>query len=155
MSVFLPLGAFFYDSSLQPVEPPTFQPQEAAFLQSANGQQGYVLAGLSAQWRPISRQSMNLRSSKWPTDSLSEVSHYTLLVSAGTHAEITFITPTVVVHIHRPKRNIWEVCHPRRVCVKLGKMYVVKHNCITWGVFNDYIMGNYMFRPVLATFRLS
>ena len=41
------------------------------------------------------------------------------------------------------------------VCVKLGKLYVVKHNCGTWGVFNDYIMDNYMFRPVLAIFRLS
>ena len=26
------------------------------------------------------------------------------------------------------------------VCMKLGKLYVVKHNCVTWGVFNDYIM---------------
>jgi len=25
------------------------------------------------------------------------------------------------------------------VCVKLGKLYVVKHNCVTWGVFNVYI----------------
>jgi len=41
------------------------------------------------------------------------------------------------------------------VCVKLGKLYVVKHNCVTRGVFNDYIMDNYMFRPVLAIFRLS
>jgi len=28
-------------------------------------------------------------------------------------------------------------------------------HCVTWGVFNDYIMDNYMFRPVLAIFRLS
>jgi len=41
------------------------------------------------------------------------------------------------------------------VCVKLGKLCVVKHNCVAWGVFNDYIMDNYMFRPVLAIFRLS
>jgi len=41
------------------------------------------------------------------------------------------------------------------VCVKLGKLYVVKHNCVTWGVFNDYMMDNYMFRPVLAIVRLS
>jgi len=34
-----------------------------------------------------------------------------------------------------------------------GKLYVVKHNCVTWGVFNDYIMDNYMFRPVLVIFR--
>jgi len=40
-------------------------------------------------------------------------------------------------------------------CVKLGKLYVVKHNSVTWGVFNDYIMDNYMFWPVLAIFRLS
>jgi len=33
----------------------------------------------------------------------------------------------------------------------LGKWYAVKHNCVTWGVFNDYTMNNYMFRPVLAT----
>ena len=39
--------------------------------------------------------------------------------------------------------------------IQLGKLYVVKHNCVTWGVFNDYIMDNYMFRPVLAIFRLS
>jgi len=37
----------------------------------------------------------------------------------------------------------------------LGKLYVVKHSCVTWGVFNDYIMDNYMFRSVLAIFRLS
>jgi len=36
-----------------------------------------------------------------------------------------------------------------------GKLYVVKHNCVTWGVFNDYILDNYMFRPVVAIFRLS
>jgi len=36
-----------------------------------------------------------------------------------------------------------------------GKLYVVKHSCVTWGVFNDYIMDNYMFRHVLAIFRLS
>jgi len=41
------------------------------------------------------------------------------------------------------------------VCVKLGKWYVVKHSCVTWGVFNDYIMNNYMFRPVLIILRLS
>jgi len=41
------------------------------------------------------------------------------------------------------------------VCVKLGKMYVVKHNCVTLGVCNDYIMDNYMFRPILAIFTLS
>jgi len=41
------------------------------------------------------------------------------------------------------------------VCVKLGKLYAVKHNCVTCGVFNDYIMDNYMFRPVLAIFRVS
>jgi len=41
------------------------------------------------------------------------------------------------------------------VCVKLGKWYVVRHNCVILGVFNDYIMNNYMFRPVLAIFRLS
>ena len=41
------------------------------------------------------------------------------------------------------------------VCVKPEKLYVVKHNYITWGVFNDYIMDNYMFRPVLTIFRLS
>ena len=28
------------------------------------------------------------------------------------------------------------------VCVKLGKWYAVKHNCVTWGVFNDYIMNS-------------
>jgi len=37
----------------------------------------------------------------------------------------------------------------------LGKFYVVKHNCVICGVVNDYIMDNYMFRPVLAIFRLS
>jgi len=37
----------------------------------------------------------------------------------------------------------------------LGKLYVVKHNCVTWGLFNNNIMDNYMFRPVLAIFRLS
>ena len=37
----------------------------------------------------------------------------------------------------------------------LGKWYVVKHNCVIWGVFNDHIMNNYMFRHVLAIFRLS
>ena len=42
-----------------------------------------------------------------------------------------------------------------RKCVILGKLYVAIHNCVTWGVFNDYIMNNYMFRPVLAIFRLS
>ena len=36
----------------------------------------------------------------------------------------------------------------------LGKFYVVKHNCVICGVVNDYIMDNYMFRPVLAIFRL-
>jgi len=41
------------------------------------------------------------------------------------------------------------------LCVKLGKLYVVKHNRVTWGVFNDYMMNNYMFRPVLVIFRLS
>jgi len=42
------------------------------------------------------------------------------------------------------------------LCVwKLENCYVVKHTCVTWGVFNDYIMANYMFRPVLAIFRLS
>jgi len=34
-------------------------------------------------------------------------------------------------------------------------MYVVKHNCATWGVFNDYIMDSYMFRPVLAIFQVN
>ena len=42
----------------------------------------------------------------------------------------------------------------RKLKVILGKWYVVKHNCVIWGVFNDYIMKNYMFRPVLAIFRL-
>jgi len=41
------------------------------------------------------------------------------------------------------------------VCVKLGKLYVVEHNCVTWGVFNDYMMNNYLFRHVLAIFRSS
>jgi len=41
------------------------------------------------------------------------------------------------------------------IIVQVGKLYVVKHNCVIWGVFNDYIMDNYMFRPVLAIFRLS
>jgi len=36
-----------------------------------------------------------------------------------------------------------------------GKWYVAKHNCFTGDVFNDYIRKNYMFRPVLAIFRLS
>jgi len=73
-------------------------------------------------------------------------------------------------HIHMPDSikysfiiitNILDLCPRSRkcvipvVCVKLGKMYVVKHNCVTWGVFNDYIMDNYMFRPVLVIFRLS
>ena len=39
--------------------------------------------------------------------------------------------------------------------ILLGKLYVVKHNRVTWGVFSDYIIDNYMFRPVLAIFRLS
>jgi len=39
--------------------------------------------------------------------------------------------------------------------MKHGKLYVVKHNCVTRGVFNEYIIDNYMFRPVLAIFRLS
>ena len=39
--------------------------------------------------------------------------------------------------------------HADQILQKLGKWYVVKHNCVTWGVFNDYIMNNYMFRPVL------
>ena len=29
------------------------------------------------------------------------------------------------------------------MCVKLGKWYVVKHNCVTWGVFNDYTILYY------------
>jgi len=28
------------------------------------------------------------------------------------------------------------------VCVKLVKLYVVKHNCVTSGVFNDHIMDH-------------
>jgi len=42
------------------------------------------------------------------------------------------------------------------LCVwKLGKLYVDQHNCVTWGVFNDYIMNNYVFRPLLTIFRFS
>jgi len=43
----------------------------------------------------------------------------------------------------------------KNILVVLGKWYVVKHRCVTWGVFNGYIMNSYMFRPVLAVFRLS
>ena len=50
---------------------------------------------------------------------------------------------------------IYRKCVIPVVCVKLGKLYVVKHNCVTWGEFNDYIMDNYTFRPVLAIFMLS
>ena len=38
---------------------------------------------------------------------------------------------------------------------QVGKLYVVQHNCVTWVVFNDYMMNSYIFRPVLAIFRLS
>ena len=65
-----------------------------------------ILEGLFAKWRfRNSRQSTNIHSSNWPTDSLSEVSHYTLLVPAGTHAEITFNTPTVVKSTHTDLRE--------------------------------------------------
>jgi len=70
------LEAFFYDRSLKPEAPPLFSRSKPAFEQRVNGQQGYVLAVLSAQWLlRNTRQSMNLHSSKRPTDSLSEVSH--------------------------------------------------------------------------------
>jgi len=66
--------------------------------------------------------------------------------------------------------NMW--CNNFEIkCCKSTKwfweMWVVKHYCVTevylmtmywktthWGVFNDYVLKNYMFRPVLAIFRL-
>jgi hypothetical protein len=33
-------------------------------------------------------------------------------------------------------------------------MWVVKHNCVTEVLFNDYVLKNYMFRPVMAIVRL-
>jgi len=80
------------------------------------------------------------------------------------------LTPAHLVLLNHPRNICWGntnhecpppfTCYRRKcvipvVCVKLGKWYVVKHNCVTWGVFNDYIMNNYMFRPVLAIFRLG
>jgi len=41
------------------------------------------------------------------------------------------------------------------VCVKFGKLFAVIQNCVTGGVFNDYIMDNYMFQAVLAIFNFS
>jgi len=40
------------------------------------------------------------------------------------------------------------------VCVKTGKGYVVKHNYVNLDVLMS-ILDNYMFRPLLAIFRLS
>ena len=46
-----------------------------------------------------------------------------------------------------------EVCHRCRVCEK-WKGYAVKHNYVNWDVLMT-ILDNYMFRPLLAIFRLS
>ena len=59
-----------------------------------------------------------------------------------------------------PLRTAGTRLYPRKCvipveCVKLEKWHVVKHNCVTRGVFNDYIMNNCVFRPVLAIFKLS
>jgi len=53
---------------------------------------------------------------------------------------VSFLNAWVVCGLHKTYSIYWQ----------LGKWYAVKHNCVTWGVFNDYIMDNYMFRPVLA-----
>ena len=46
-------------------------------------------------------------------------------------------------------------CEQTCMTYTIGKWYVVKHNCVTRGVFNDYILNNYIFRPVLPIFVLS
>jgi len=40
------------------------------------------------------------------------------------------------------------------MCVRTWEMWVVKHNCVTDVYFNDYVLNNYMFRPVMAIVRL-
>jgi len=88
---------FLLRPSLKPVAPPLFGPSKPHFNKASMGSKARYLQCLSAQSQlRISRQSMNRHSSKWPTDSLSEVSYYRLLISAGTHVEFKFVTPTMV-----------------------------------------------------------